>query len=383
MLDNKIIKLYDRSRATSDWSCPRKRYWNYEYGGRGIVSASINQAFYMGSAIHDGLAAIAQFTSRDEDVPIDAIAEAAQQQIYAALAGAEDNDSDTIQYANEQAALGEGLIRGFYKSIWLDLLKDQKIFLVEEEMTFKHNGFGLGDPNGNYIFMAKPDLVVENTDGTLTYIEYKSTSSKKDSWILSWNTAVQLHSTMRAIEQTTGRKVSSVIVQGLYKGYEAYGRQSSVMCYGYRRNGTPPFSKDETSYEYKAGFKRIPVWEMSGGSKVWVENMPLDVLGEQFPQTPPIFPSEMMVTEFFKQRAFRESEISMAMELMSEDGTDDSGMLSGAFPQRFDQCTPAYGYSCDYRHLCFGYNSDPLKNGFQWRESHHKPEQELHDKIDG
>src|SRR5205814_10201562 len=140
------------------------------------------------------------------------------------------------------------------------------------------------------IFMSKPDLVLRHKEsGELWYVEYKTTSSKQDKWVNQWGTAVQLHSSIRAIEAALSEKVVGVIVQGLYKGYEAYGKQSSPFCYAYRRQGNPPFTKTETRYEYAPGFKRSPVWQLDGGVRAWVESMPEEVLTNQFPQSPPIY----------------------------------------------------------------------------------------------
>jgi hypothetical protein len=100
--------------------------------------------------------------------------------------------------------------------------------------------------------------------------------------------------------------------------------------------------------------------------------MPEETLAEQFPQTPPIFIKEAMLDRFFKQRAIRESEITLAIDL-SEGQPDDikEAMLDTTFPQRFDKCVPSFGKPCPYRKLCFGDVSEPLSQGFQWRESHH------------
>jgi hypothetical protein len=225
--------------------------------------------------------------------------------------------------------------------------------------------------------MSKPDLVVRGKDGAVYYIEYKSTSSKREDWINSWETAVQLHSTVKAIEATKGHPVDGVIVQGLYKGYASYGKQNSPFCYAYKRNGNPPFSKDETIYEYKAGFKRYPTWELDGGVRGWINGMPDVTLAEQFPQTPPIFVKEDLVNAFFEQRKWREAEIKMGIQMISflpEDTKTE--VLNVVFPQRFDQCQPGWGKPCGYRKLCHGSSDNPLEQGYVYRVPHHQRETE-------
>jgi hypothetical protein len=242
------------------------------------------------------------------------------------------------------------------------------IKMLEQPLVYKHDGVGM---------MAKPDIVLSDNDGINVYVEYKSTSSKKDTWINSWDTAIQLHSTVKAIEAKLGEKVESVIVQGLYKGYESYGKQSSPFCYAYKRNGNPPFTQDQYEYAYKAGFKRYPTWQLPGGVKEWVETMPSHVLAEQFPQTPPIFINEPLIEAFFKQRAIREHEILTASQLM-EKYKDDPGQvqyeLDRVFPQKFDQCRPSFGSPCSYLKLCHGSVQDPIAQGYSWRDTEHQSE---------
>ena len=374
------IKLYDRSRSTTDWQCPRRRYWNYEYLGKGIVPDDTPQALYMGTTVHDALSAIARLHLTGK-VDIDLIADTARKQMYEALIDSTDGSFDDVLYANEQAALVEGLVRGFYRRVWPTLIEEYpNILAIEQEMTYVHDGFGKSAETG-HTFMAKPDLVLGDNDDNIYYIEYKTTSSKKEGWINSWNTAVQLHSTSKAIERTLGKSVTAVIVQGIYKGYESYNKQNSPFCYAYMRGGNPPFVKPEISYEYKAGFKKSPVWDLDGGMKAWVASMPENILTEQFPRTPPIFINEDLVETFFAQRFVRETEIDMTMNILdvTEDDETKKMILNSSFPQRFDQCSPGYGSNCPYRAMkgCHGVIKDPLNQGYILRESHHQPEVDM------
>ena len=364
------MKLYDRSRVVTDWTCPRKRYWGYEWEGKGLVGSNIHLELFTGTTLHDGLAAIAAFHRGTGSVDIDAIATTANRQMAEGLLTSTSGEVSEVDFALEQAALVEGLLRGFHKYVWPQLMGQYpNILHIEEEMKYEHDGL---------TFMSRPDLVIGNDNGDVVYVEYKSTSSKKEGWINSWGTAVQLHSTIKAIEATTGRKVDSVIVQGLYKGFESYGKQSSPFCYGYHRYGNPPFSKTETIYEWKAGFKRTPTWEMEGGVKAWVDGMPPEVIANQFPQTPQIFVNEDMISSFFNQRKWREKEIELAMnmlpDIVNEDGVIE--VLDVTFPQKFDQCIPAFGKPCEYRKLCFGHVENPLEEGYQVRVPHHQAELE-------
>lgn len=364
------LTLYDRSRVTTDWQCPRKRYLAYEYNGKGLASGNTSLELFMGTTLHDGLAAIATQQVAGH-VDINAIANLAREQMLTALLQETTGVEEEYTFAHEQACLVEGLLRGFYKHTWPQLMHQYpRIVHIEGEMTYSHDGL---------TFMSRPDLVVADADGNLVYIEYKSTSSKKENWVNSWQTAVQLHSTIRAIRETTGEEVQRVIVQGLYKGYESYGKQTSPMCYAYRRQGNPPFSDSATRYDYAPGFKRYPVWELPGGVAAWVESMPEDILASQFPQCPPIFVNEELIDSFFTQRSFRENEIKIARDMLQNVDDQDvrDGVLNVAFPQRYDQCHPYFGKACQFVRICHGHVVDPIADGaFQYREPHHDLEVE-------
>lgn len=370
------IIFYDRSRTVTDWRCPRSRFLAYEWGGTGLSEETLALELYTGTVLHDGLAAIIQ------GADIDQIAAAAKEQMLQALVGAsEGNDYDRQTFANEQAALAEGLLRGYHKHVLPGFMEQYpEIVAVERELVHHHGGGDLSPQVQNqaqFGFMAKPDLVVRDTNGELWYVEYKSTSSSKDTWANSWSTAVQLHSTIRAAEEELGEKVSGVIVQGLYKGYVSYGKQSSPFCYAYHKPGNPPFTKDMWSYAYAPGYKKYPVWERPGGVKDWVANMPEDVLIDQFPTVPPIFIKDELVDAFFLQRATRELEIHLAAKALNNPDTDDATrktIMDMTFPQRFDQCQPSFGKACQFRRICHGSVNDPLSQGFTRRQPHHQPE---------
>jgi hypothetical protein len=368
-----IIRLIDRTRTVADWKCPRSRWWGYEYLGKGIVKSGTSLALFTGIVVHDAMAAIATFTKEAEGddplgaVPIDDIANAAFTQVRDNILESAGPVvlPETTEFANEQGALTEGLIRGFFKHLWPKLYEQYpRIIAIEQEMEYTLDDLTT--------FMTKPDLIVENQEGDLVYLEYKTTSNKKENWIKSWETAVQLHSSIKATEATLGKLPSYVQIVGLYKGYESYGKQSSPFCYAYIKKGNPPFSQDQVQYEYKAGFRRYPTWELPGGVKAWVESMPENVLTNQFPLTPPIFVNEDLVNKFFNQRLLREREIADHLNLH---GFQDI-MLDKVFPQHFDQCNPSYGWSCPYSKLCHGEVKDPLQEGYEFRVPHHARELE-------
>lgn len=382
---SKMIPLYSKSSVGTDNTCHRKYFHAYKSGGDGVQAHGQAIELFMGSALHDGLAAIATYQtihdteptlfkdgSREQVINIDIIAKTAYKQVLGPIIEAATNrqtgevQPEDIAYACEQATLVEGLLRGFYKHVWPRLMAEYDIEFFEKPMIYKHDGIGM---------VVKADLVVRSkTTGMLTYVEYKSTSSKDDRWIRSWDTNIQLHSSVRAIEQAVGEEVESVIVIGLYKGYFSYNKQGSPFCYGYLKKGNPPFTTDQIGYKYLAGWNKTPTWTMPGGVKDWVAKMPEEILQEQFPQTPPIFLNRDLIDAFFRQQATRQLQIIDTMSFLN-DGIDNPEqnlkLMDDTFPQNFEECTPAWGSECPYRILCHGPEVDPLTLGFQKRTMDH------------
>jgi len=637
--------LFDRSRITTDWKCPRPRWWQYEYLGQGIVPHTVDLPLFLGICHHDALAVIAEEHRKGTNINEIArsLADKVYEQVFSGLYNPE-YPADALTFAKEQATLMQGLIYAFAKWRWPQLTAVYpKVIFTESEMHYD-----ITAPSGAVMrFMAKPDLVLANEDESeVVYFEAKTTSSKKDTWINSWQTAVQLHSTVAAIESTHHLTCDAVVVQGFYKGYEclapdtpvltadlrwvpvgtlvvgdklvgfdaepttapngrkkkrtwceaevlhtgrqllpsyrlelsdgtsfvcsenhlwltsrkdggsgsavwtktkdlteghhllrvvdtwqeqtsydagylaaafdgegnlsqhqvknseywlshlgftqkdnpmlekvkqsltncgftfghndkrgtqkiggiyihgqaqvmkfvgsirpkrllpkfsasklggmtvlgeplsitklefvgdqevvtlgtstetlvangiathnSYGKQSSPFCYSYRKQGQPPLTQDQFSYEYKGGWYKYPTWEMAGGVYAWVDGMSDELLAEQFPCTAPIFIDRELVARFFAQVGIREADIRQARDaanplefqrldgsLSDKDAAQLTWFMDSFFPQRFDQCQPAYGTQCAYRRLCHGGQINPLENGFTFRQPHHQDE---------
>lgn len=382
MNDSPNIIRHSRPRAEADWECPRKLYYLREFDGIGLNPDIESLEMFRGTTLHDAYAAIAYMhQAKPGDVDIDLLATTAQKQMYDnLLKNGEGTDEEIENFASEQACLVEGLIRGYFKHVWPIFLRETpKILWVEKDMIFHHDKDGKANPTGRFEFHVRPDLVMASDDESLrVYREHKSTSNKKEKWINSWDKSIQAHATLKAIEQTMGLDLTGIVIQGHYCGYESYGKLSTPIAYAYHRYGNPPFTKTETKYEWSAGFKRYPVWHLEGGVKKWIADMPEEVLMEQFPCTPLIFPDEDLITRFFKQRASRELKVKDASKLLTLDfppNTGDSGVeakrqdiLDETFPQHFNKCKPAWGFECAFQQLCHGGCNDPLKAGFTYRE---------------
>lgn len=367
MTDTQPLIFYDRSRVSLDWKCPRARFWGNEFEGLGIVPARRALYFDVGDVLHKGFASLVM--GEDLEETCHDVVEGFRGQVGTSLG----------ERLEEQCCLVEGILRGFARQVLPQLLREFNPLMVETEFTHDHDGCRQG---------VKPDLLAERIlDGTLWYWEWKSTSSVGERWALQWPKAIQLHTTAWATGRYLGREVDGVMVQGAYKGYDKGGAQTSIFCYGYQRPGN--IGGPEVNYKWSNGARRVPVWEMAGGVRGWVERMPDEILSEQFVQTPPIFLQRRLVESFLKQTALREREIAEASASLREIATADyaredvrgwqmAAVLDKVFPQHFNECTPAIGAPCAYGDCCFNPHvaADPIGSGlYVWRQPHHSTDQ--------
>lgn len=358
-----MIQLHSKSSYSVDAKCPRSYWLAYEEFGTGLSAPTKGLEFHLGTALHDGLALIALRTKNGEPVEIDEIATTAYTQVSTPIIG-EGNSDEAIFLGKEQGTLVEGLLRGFYKHVWPKLMANYTIEAIELPVLYRHHGKAM---------MTKGDLILKSLGGQLTYLEYKSTSSKKEEWVQSWPYAIQLHTTMAALQQSHNMEIETAIVQGLYKGFAMKGSQTSIFCYAYKKSGNPPFTRDTLAYEWKPGTRKVPVWELEGGTKKWVETMPEEILADQFPQTPPIFYNEDMAMAHFSQQACRLDDIATAKREIDYGTLDHKkAVLDRYFRQNFDSCVPSFGRPCPYVPICHGNaGDDPLTHGFTPRTTEH------------
>ncbi len=345
----------DRSRTEADWTCPRLRYLAYEYDGRGLTSNPSNLKLTFGLAVHEALAALARGVPTPEIVA--PLAAALHQ-------AAEEAGADEIG-CRETVALGTGLLLGFHRAIWPGLRERfPAIVAVEPEVVL---------PLPHFTWMARPDLLVRDRQGDIWYIEYKTTSTTKAHWIASWTYAIQVHATAVAAERALldGEPVAGAIVIGLYKGSVRQGRRQSVFCYGYGESGIAPFTETRIVYDYRPGWRKIPSWEIDGGTSQWVAQMPIGLLQQQYAESPPIFIKRDLVERFLVQRAQREAEIQLNLDAIQA-GMPEA--IERLFPQSFSSCYRGWDDPCPMLRICFGQVDDPLEAGWVYRDPHHAAE---------
>lgn len=344
------LRKFSFTRCEADETCRRKRYLSREWGGTGLQPILAGWSLVFGNIMHVALEGFAKSGQFDFQAVRKSVQTEAKKAGFDLIA------------QRDWAALAEGLLRGFEKCVWPNLMAEYEVIGTEKWIEY--------EAESGYLFRARQDLLLRNRfDKHIAYVDYKTTSSDRPQWIASWNKSVQLHSSMYAMRKALDINVERAIVIGLLKGYNDKKNhiQKSVFNYGYcnREYSMSP----EYSYEYK----RSKGWEMFSTAEefdnlgTWVANMPTEILTAQFPQTGPIFARDDIAEKWFRQQLIREKEVDEGLKLLETSCSVDeiTAVLDKYFRQNFSHCDPAYGYSCEFKNLCWipGIEADPLGSG--------------------
>jgi len=355
--------LISKSHMESFWTCPRAGYWAYMHGGAGIKPVGQSFDLEYGTIIHEALANLAQ---HDDGTAYRMV----QTTVRTLCTSLGRNGAD----ANQWGAIAEGSMRGFMISLWPKLMQEYRVTHVEPPCVLP-----LGD---DVYFVARPDLIIQHrTTGEYWYVEYKTTSARFDArWLGQWNTAVQVHSGLRAAEQTLHIPLAGCLVLGLSKGYRnSYdGTQASPFAWGWVRRGSPGVVPDQYQVErpksYK-GWEKFPTWTLTEGLGPWVQHIQHEcpqVLEGQYGLTPPILIRNELVEVFLREVRVHAARLRQLMGASTEQYTDS---LDDLFPHTFRACEPGFGSKCSYRDACWTpwIGEDPVGSGlYEERDTSHQ-----------
>ena len=350
-METKPLRLFSYTRSASDQHCERARYYAREWGGTGLQSVGpAGWALVYGNIGHQALEELAKTGTCDFIQWRKKIEEEAPNSGYDQVA------------ARDWGALMEGQLRGFCKAIWPFLLAEYDIVEAEKWIEL--------EVEPGLIFRARQDLLLKNKfDGHYCYVDYKFVGNTDPKWIKSWNKSIQLHSSMYALNQSTGCPVDRAIVIGLNKGYEDRKTKlrRSPFTYGYANREfsmTPAYSVE---YQRSRGWELFSTAAEFSDLSEWVDQIPQPILSEQLAQTAPIFLREDMAQEWLRQQAMREGEVGDACIRLAESTSIEeiNTILAKHFRQNFDKCEPAYGFECEFRNICWipSVGADPLGSG--------------------
>lgn len=425
--------LIDRSRIeTGTQQCSWQRYLGYHFGpsGYGIARKAESIPLTTGSAVHIGtqhLGAWAQANPAAEALPLEVIRAAAataraqyEQRAHArGLAGFAD-EVRVNEIIGEQSSLIGGLTWCAGLEFFPWLLKAYQVVEVETEEVYVVGctcglSDGVGTPEEHEArecagigFMSKPDLLTRSRTrpDSYQYWEYKTTSRLTKPWQEQWETKVQFHAGVVGVEKRLGIRVDETYVVGLWKGdrrenSEGVRQQSSVCCYGYKREAKPPLHEDgwEALWEDKGRtpqrldyrtWKKSPIWlqEFEPGMdpvEYWLRWLTPQVRQQQLAIVGPFNRQEVLIEGFFRELVPAERKwqtgIWEVYQALSDAGFDwTAPSVQQAMSEHFQRSWACrkFGaeHSCQFVPLCFAHegHATPLEHGYVLRRPHHTPE---------
>jgi hypothetical protein len=199
--------------------------------------------------------------------------------------------------------------------------------------------------------------------GYLRYLEFKTTISVNRKWMDSWRHAIQLHTSLAAINEELARTsegtVRHAVIVGLQKGYTSQvdGRLMHPYVWAFYNQKTDAWTSDYTKARSQEWIP-MPVWEYPGGIVKWVQELGKEVAQGQFPRSSPVCLDERLLNDWVLRRTARQKLIRNV-----EDKCRDSETTRSIyFEKRTRNCRPAFGDSCPYELLCHNAtaNEDPL-----------------------
>jgi hypothetical protein len=360
--DSKVsgkILLMDRSGAELDDDCGMAFFWNRVWKGgdakAGIVPAKEALYYQVGRETHEDLHAVAEM----EDLSVPAIEERVRE-LTVGLTAEDRLDIDLMErlyrrigWFAAQALFIEPRTRMEFETVFCE----DEIILDREPLWVP----------------ITPDRVLRHRETKkLRYREYKSTAYASGKWTGSWPFAIQLHLGMKALEEELGEPIEFAQIMGLHKGYVGTDGLSHPYVWAYRNLKTGAWTHEWAKAVPRADWERKPVWEYPDGPVKWVLTLGEEVAYSQFPQSPPVFLNEDMVSNWLTRKTARAKEIA----LFGETAQFDDKLRNVIFQQHTKKCRPAFGDQCPYLPLCWNKSMGerPLEKGFVPRVPHHETE---------
>jgi len=392
------MRVSDRSRYECTFQCPRKRYFNYEYGGRGIVGMGFAEDLAFGSGIHNGL----------EELILTGDMDLALKRLEAEIEECEGETADGYPKKDEWYAMGYGMLSLFNNIV---LPKQQEQFDIKDtELEI------VLELTNNLIWMSRIDAhLLRKAKGThLPYVwEYKTSATNyADELVNSAQDNFQFLMEAAALEHhydTVGGD-STLYVGGtqllvLLKGVKTWAsateeargikgqRRMGPFTYAYFK-GDPFASYDSTDYKpdwqpkYHAGWSRVPIWVYPGLERYYSEEFFYDKKHKSYKdnmglifQPQPISLDRKKFENLKTQIIAVEGHIYDGVQDIEDNPTHTAGLLDAYFPQNFLNCHKDGGFNkkdCPYVPVCHGGDSpDPADGIYRWREPNHPFEDQV------
>lgn len=400
----------DRSRSAAGHECRAKRFYQYHAFGTGIVPVGSSIPLATGIYVHAGIAELLKMAKETDKVPnrtsaLDAANVAKLSYNYAVSEGfIEAREEECKAIAEEQSALIQALVLGFWRTSLPSILDENEVILVEQEMELDFPFFDIK-------FMSRPDFVTRHRlTKAVAVRDLKTTSTFGDEWVRPWADSIQMMGQALAAEKLLGVPVEQYYMDAIIKGQRRHDynpdtgrydlgekKQNSHLIYAYRKEACPPMQphdlwepfykyvgKDGKKHTLGKGWEKSPVWKHSS-----IESWVLDALNEgdvaqSFKQVGPFQVNRYKVEQWlrgltaeevlWKQNVQDQADLEKSSDWTSREFQD---ALDMRFPRSY-VCHP-YGAQCPYYRLCFkqeGWET-PIDGGrYTERTPHHQAEEE-------
>lgn len=362
--------LTDRSRIECYQHCPRKRYWNYEYQGHGIVpKRAKSAALEFGSTIHQAIADT--FMGAPPNMAMEL--------------------PETARHA-ELHALADGMIHAWLL-IRQSYYKDNfDIISVEHEEEPVDIGCGVG-------LMTRSDAVLRRKlDGALFVANWKTTKRADRKWREQFQYDMQTIGEVLGVEQRLGEKCSGVLIEGLLKGEEReypigsgqWYQDSPLIWAWHNETGKPhpmgewtpkwEWQDEEGNHTLGRGWKKRAIWEgYPGGVGEWIGYLyehHLSVLEEQFVPLPPILRSDWDIERWKRMTSRQERDIAEFTHDIQvlRDLTNVPIAIELGFPMHTHGANCLWPSRCEYFGLCWENAQPDDADLWQPREPNHSTE---------
>ena len=370
----------DNSRRSVAEKCLRKRWWLYEYQGRGIQRVKQGRETFpllTGTGVHSVIESVLQ----GNDIHTGICAGMAPYADFHA------DDERTEFLVSEQRALIEALGRAWHTICYQQFVDTYEVLAIEREETV--------ELAPGLMWMSRPDLLVRRkVDGALFIVNMKTTKRADERWVGQWPIDQQTLSEVVAVEARIGEKLSGVIILGIIKGDQLeypkgsgqwYHNNPLIWAWHNESGKAHPLGCWSARYEFQdsdgslrrlgKGWVKREIWlHYDGGVAAWIEKLASAdpaILHECVVQLPPIMRSDRQV-EAWKAAV-------MAGELDIRAKREASGhevWLDAAFPMSTSSGNCLWPTKCPCFALCHE-NADPDDESvWEPRRANH-PQEEL------
>lgn len=303
-----MIRRITRSSHEALFTCPRRYYLGYEYGGTGLDEALPGLRLQIGLAVHEGLEESMRLLRESPDgstvVPVTHAETAfkAFERLTKPHREAWAEDPRWLTALDEGALLAYALVYGWHKAKFAAFARRFEVLQVEQELE---------TPLGS-------DVVLQSRLDVL--VRERATS---DVWVINWKTSdkndpLKLHDQFRndpqmwaealAAEYALKEPVLGTIPIVLFKGALRNWRHSTPLLYCYGKDGVWKFS-------YTRGWACVRADQRAdlaqsgaqGGLRAWIDSLPAETVAAGFIDVDPVMKINEVVEERLAGWVYREN----------------------------------------------------------------------------